>query len=626
MDIRGFKGFLVCVPLFLVIAPAKAQTDEEEDQLSEIMVTGTRVTAGGAQDIAFARSEISSGRIPHPDTFTDEGLLSQHDLTLPGADTCEQLFCVFGEAIRSDVTNKPDDRYFVGLGFSTNIKAESWQREPQNIVAVIDKSGSMHGKPLALVRRSLLALTKVLDKNDQLSIVLYGDRSHVYLEPTRMTRNKLATVREQIEAIESSGSTNMEEGLEVGYRLARESQAGFEGATRLILFTDERPNVGDTSANGFIGMAKAASELGVGLTTIGVGVQFDSSLAVKISSTRGGNLFFLPDKEAADTLFDDEFDYMVSELAHDLTFVLRPHADLRISGVYGLPGDLLSWSDDRAVTFTIPTVFLSSRGGGIFVSLAPADEQADLPPPTIPAGANVLAGAITYVPAKGSGAPESHLADVAPQRGKPSHAIRLASLLVDEYLSLRKATTEHYVHNNQEAAYRALHALNNRFSNVRDRKLEKALEDESDMVVQLLDKFAFLSGRASEVSSSNGSELWGAWRITFVEAGHHDEGFYDDIEVGHYLLFSPDNRVVYVEEDDYSDLDWDESEPYRVSESELLLPEYDTVFKYRVRRNQLTLRYRNRSEGADIRFLLVSAGPFPLDGFVAEDADYVEAY
>ena len=47
--------------------------------------------------------------------------------------------------------------------------------------------------------------------------------------------------------------------------------------------------------------------------------------------------------------------------------------------VYGVPGELLGWQDETSVTVKVPTVFLSQRGGGIFVSLAPADEVRDLP-------------------------------------------------------------------------------------------------------------------------------------------------------------------------------------------------------------------------------------------------------
>ncbi len=82
-----------------------------------------------------------------------------------------------------------------------------------------------------------------------------------------------------------------------------------------MLFTDERPNTGATDAESFMGMAENASHGGIGLTTIGVGVQFGAELATKISSVRGGNLYFIRDAADIKTLFTGQLDYMVSELA-----------------------------------------------------------------------------------------------------------------------------------------------------------------------------------------------------------------------------------------------------------------------------------------------------------------------
>ena len=73
----------------------------------------------------------------------------------------------------------------------------------------------------------------------------------------------------------------MEAGLKVGYETAFATAPAFRGNTRLMLFTDEQPNVGRTDADSFIGMAEAASRRGIGLTTIGVGVQFDATLATR---------------------------------------------------------------------------------------------------------------------------------------------------------------------------------------------------------------------------------------------------------------------------------------------------------------------------------------------------------
>ena len=266
--------------LALVSAPAFAQTPPPQDEqidVEELVVTGMRVRQGGAQDINHFRGEAAANRMPQPDTLTPEGLMGGYDIQIPGAEACVRVLCVTGEAMRANLPLSPADKVLVGLGFDSGVDAKTWKRAPLNLVAVVDKSGSMQGAPLMRVRESLHQILDQLGPGDQLSIVLYGDRSYRHLEPT-VVDDKRAAIRLAIDAIESAGSTNMEAGLKVGYETAFASKDGFKGVTRVMLFTDEQPNVGRTDAASFMGMARVASNKGIGLTTIGGGTQFDARI------------------------------------------------------------------------------------------------------------------------------------------------------------------------------------------------------------------------------------------------------------------------------------------------------------------------------------------------------------
>src|ERR1700712_1099818 len=99
------------------------------------------------------------------------------------------------------------------------------------------------------------------------------------MPPTGITAADKQKVHAQIDQIGIGGSTNMEAGLKVGYQVAAGTAGGFHGTTRLMLFTDERPNVGATDKESFMGMARAGSKRGFGLTTVGVGTQFGAEVA-----------------------------------------------------------------------------------------------------------------------------------------------------------------------------------------------------------------------------------------------------------------------------------------------------------------------------------------------------------
>ena len=298
------------------------------------------MTQGGAKDVNFLRGEVEQSRIPHPSTFTAEGLLSEHSVVIDSDKPCAQVFCLVAESMNADLIAHPEARFLIGLGFANNVQSKGWKRRPLNLVAVVDKSGSMSGQPLALVRNSLIEVVGHMRDGDQLSVVLYGDRAHVHLEPMQVTDSRREAILQRIAEIQSAGSTALELGLRLGYDVAEETGKQFDGITRVMLFTDERPNVGNTHAQGFMTMARAASQSGIGLTTIGVGVQFDTQLATTIGSVRGGNLFFMRDEGDVKQVFHDEFDFMVSELAHDLTISITPQGGYNVSGVFGVPDGL----------------------------------------------------------------------------------------------------------------------------------------------------------------------------------------------------------------------------------------------------------------------------------------------
>jgi Ca-activated chloride channel family protein len=550
---------------------------EEEEAESNIIVTGARVRQGGAQDIRHFRSTAAEVGMPRPESLTLEGLMGEHDLDLPASRACGQLFCLNTEAMAASLPTRPDDRLFVGLGFTSNIDADTWRREPLNLVAVVDKSGSMSGRPLELVRQSLKRIVGQMRDGDQISIVLYGDISHLYLEPVEIGRGR-ARALAAIDAIESAGSTNMEAGLKVGYDTAFATRPAFAGNTRLMLFTDEQPNVGSTDAGSFMGMAEAASRRGIGLTTIGVGVQFDGALATKVSSVRGGNLFFISSEAEVASVFDEQLDTMVSELAHDVKITMTPRAGYKLSGVYGVPDGLMADGGDGAVTITVPTAFLSTKGGGIFASLAKAGEREHLPAAALGADAALMEVSLSYVGAKDGKAGGDRLSVGAPAAA-PSAPLRLAHLLVDEYFVLRGASTAFHQEGNPKRAFQLLSGLDGRLKGSR----LDGLDDERKLVGDMLQQAAFYSGYAGEMPKTlRHLAVVGKWEVS------RSEGL--EFRRGDKLFFTAGREL---EIQRRRAPDEEESESYEINERQIYLPRSGMVFSYRASGDTMTLAHES---------------------------------
>ena len=565
-------GSLLIAPL-----PAQDQAPTAEDDEENIVVTGMRVRQGGAQDIRHFRSIAADVGMPRPESLTVEGLLGEHDLTIESVAPCRQLFCLATETMVAGFATRPDDRLFVGLGFTSNIDADKWQREPLHLVAVVDKSGSMDGSPLDLVRRSLKQIVGQMGRGDRLSIILYGDESHVYLPPTAIGDGK-ESVLAAIDRIESAGSTNMEDGLKLGYETALAAKAGFAGNTRVMLFTDEQPNVGNTDAGSFMGMASAASARGIGLTTIGVGIQFDGALATRVSSVRGGNLFFISNREEVKSVFEKQLDTMVSELAHDVTIRLRPHSGYRISGIFGVPDGLMTEGSDGAMTITVPTAFLSTNGGGIFLSLAKARDRDHLPAAVVASNTPLLDVDLSYVGAADK-RPGSDRLTVNPAAGGASAPMRLAHLLVDEFLVMKAASTAFHQEGDPKKAFRLLSGLSGR---IKASDLP-GIEGERKLVGEMLHQAAFYSGYSGERPKSlRHLAVVGEWRVTA------SDGFVD-LKQGDRLTFSSDNELVTLRAKPARNQEAEEIEAYQINERQIFLPRSNIRLDYRAHGSRLTL-------------------------------------
>ena len=504
---------LLAIALVAAMSPTRAQDAtqqvEEEDDLSEIMVTATRIRQGGAQDIKHFRSmALSAQTLPRPESLTLEGLMGEHDLSLPSDTQCDQLFCLVAHSMKASLPTRPDDRLFVGLGFASNINAESWRREPISLMAIVDRSGSMSGAPIEAVKASLRQMVDELGPNDRLGIAIYGTTSLVHLAPISIDGNK-KQILQAIDGIRIDGSTNLEAGLKMGYDAALRESSAFKGKTRMMLFTDEQPNTGNTDSGTFMGIANDASRHGIGMTTIGVGVQYDGALASKISSVRGGNVFFVTSPDSGRELFKKDFRNMVSEVAHDVTITMAPRDGYRITGVFGVPDGLMTDGKDGAVSITVPTAFLSSNGGGIFASLGKASGREQLPAKNVFDGMPLMEIDLSYVAATDGRQGHDRLIVAAPD-AKPAPQLSLAQHIVDEYLVLSAATKAFHHDGNAKTAFALLDGLDKRLASTSF----ASLKGEREMVGGMRQKAAVFAGYGGEIPSEmRPMQILGKWRV-----------------------------------------------------------------------------------------------------------------
>ncbi len=333
-------------------------------------------TQGGVQDMGLARELVANGRVPPPEAFTVEGMFSEHDLPLSGP-ACERLLC-----LRAAMGVAPDlDGEISGwlqVGLSSTIDPATYTRPSLTVVATVDVSGSMgwgystgdrqYPTPGAITRSLLLDIAGQLDARDRIAIVTYGSSVHTPLDFTSGAAHD--TVDAAIEALGTAGSTNMEAGLQRAYYLARSAETVTD-QVRVLLFTDVQPNVGATTGTEFERLAADGAGDGIGLTVFGVGLGLGQAVMNHMVHLRDGNAFSLFDFDDVDELMEDDWPWLVSPIAYDLSVAFNPAFAFQVADAYGFPGE----QEDDTAEFDVATVFLSRRKGALLLRLVPKELQ-----------------------------------------------------------------------------------------------------------------------------------------------------------------------------------------------------------------------------------------------------------
>ena len=572
------RALMMSACLSVCAAPAFAQDtappEDEDDSLNTVIVTGTRITQGGSQDVQHFRSislDTLADKLPQVDSLTAEGLLSEHDLVLPSSAQCEQLFCIVPHA-KPSAWNK--DTQFLGIGFDSNVDAETYKSEPISLIAVVDRSGSMGGAPIERVKEGLRAVVDQMREGDRLGIVIYGSETVVHQPVIDVAGNK-STLRRAIDNIEIDGSTYMEAGMKLGFETAFAELENSRGKTRLMLFTDENPNVGDTSPEGFMGQAINGSRKGVDMTTIGVGNHFDSELAVKISSVRGGNMFFLPEAGSGDKLFKREFENMVSPVAYDLVLSIDPADGVKVGAIYGVPGELIADAGDGTISVNIASAFLSSNGGGIFATLegSPTSD-----------GAALADISVSYTDAIS----EKREADTRPvylTQGEAPANLAKAEVLVDQFNTTRAALAAYHDDDDPAQTAAILGGLSQRIAE----SGAKGMSEEVKLIDTLRIRAAKLAGLTTG-GRTEPYEVVGEWRVV------RHKGV-TDISRGDYIEITDDGEFITERTQGRYDGD-DIYQEFELNERQLRIKDTTLVFNYRIKGNRLWLK--NAMDGTEI--------------------------
>jgi Ca-activated chloride channel family protein len=278
--------------------------DTEDDPQSTF---GLDVDTGS---YTLARGYLERGHLPPPEAIRVEEFLNFFDYRDPAPRRGE--FTLTAEGAPSPWRRGP--RYqLLRIGVHGR-EISAARRQDATLVFVVDVSGSMaRDNRIELVRRALHLLLDQLGPGDRVGLVVYGSRGRVLLEPS----GDLGAVRRAIDRLSTGGSTNAEEGLLLGYDLARRHFR--PGAiNRLVLCSDGVANVGRTGPESILARIGREAEEGIELTTVGFGMgNYNDVLMEQLADRGDGNYAYVDSLEEARRVFVENLTGTLQTIASD---------------------------------------------------------------------------------------------------------------------------------------------------------------------------------------------------------------------------------------------------------------------------------------------------------------------
>lgn len=202
---------------------------------------------------------------------------------------------------------------------ATNQIADATSRAPKGVVFVIDRSGSMGGGRLELVKQTILDLISRLNRADFVSIVSFDDTVRIDVPMARVGDQNISDVRRRIGELHPGGGTN----LELGYRAGIDQAARAGVETKIVLLSDGQANAGVVDPAALGQLAARVTEHLITTSTIGIGTGYDDRILDALASASHGNHFAAIELgEAVDGL-TAEFDDLLNKTIANVRVVLE---------------------------------------------------------------------------------------------------------------------------------------------------------------------------------------------------------------------------------------------------------------------------------------------------------------
>jgi Ca-activated chloride channel homolog len=207
-------------------------------------------------------------------------------------------------------------------------------RAPLDLALVIDRSGSMSGRPLEAALESAARIVSGLRSDDRVAVVAFDSEIEV-VQPLVAATDRTSLVQ-RIRSIDARGSTD----LFGGWEEAVKQLAPFtrkDRIARVILLSDGQANQGLVNEQEIFARVTKAAGAGITTSTVGLGHGFNESLMTGMATAGEGVANFGQTADDLDEAFEEQFAILSNSFLRQVKVSVQGGSDVQAR----LVGELL---------------------------------------------------------------------------------------------------------------------------------------------------------------------------------------------------------------------------------------------------------------------------------------------
>jgi len=273
---------------------------------------------------AFGETEIFLEVQQAYETLSNPRRRAEYDAKLPPAETQALPVEVKIHYSRPNLVRmKEPQMLYVLLEFKP-LTEEALPAPPLNICLALDRSTSMRGDKMDMLKASAIEFMRGLRQQDLLSVVTFSDRAEVIIPATYVAGNTKHEVK--VRSLQPSGATEMFQGLEAAYDQVTKNLDA-KRVNHIILVTDGH-TYGDEEK--CLDLSAQAAQRGIAISAMGIGKEWNDAFLDNLTSKTGGNSRYVTRPDGIQRYLKEKFDTLSRVMVDDviLNFEGAPGADL----------------------------------------------------------------------------------------------------------------------------------------------------------------------------------------------------------------------------------------------------------------------------------------------------------